>query len=89
MGPMNGYRVARRIEQLSEDILELNQGSIYPALLRLEQKGWIGAAWGVSETKRKVKIYSLTRGGRKQLQTEVENWEKTTALVARILEATS
>ena len=89
MGPMNGYRIARRIEQLSENLLRLNQGSIYPALLRLRQKGWIETEWGISETKRKVKFYSLTKAGRKQLQTEVENWEKATALVARFLEATS
>ena len=89
MGPLNGYQVARRIEQLSENLLELNQGSIYPALLRLEQKGWIASKWGVSETKRKVKTYALTARGRKQLRTAVENWNKTTALVARFLEATS
>ncbi|MCB1019671.1 MAG: PadR family transcriptional regulator [Acidobacteria bacterium] len=89
MGPLNGYRVARRIEQLSENLLDLNQGSIYPALLRLEQKGWIASEWGVSETNRKVKIYSLTSLGHGQLQIEVSNWEKTTALVARFLEATS
>ena len=89
MGPLNGYRIARRIEMLSENLLELNQGSIYPALLRLDQKGWIAAEWSVSETKRKVKVYSLTRRGRTQLRSEVANWEKTTALVARILEAAS
>jgi len=89
MGPLNGYRVARRIEQLSENLLELNQGSIYPALLRLGQKGWIKAEWGVSETKRKVKIYTLTRTGRRQLKSGVENWEQTMALVARMLEVNS
>jgi transcriptional regulator len=89
MGPLNGYRIARRIEQLSENLLELNQGSIYPALLRLGQKGWIKAKWGVSETKRKVKIYTLTRSGRRQLKSGVEDWEKTTALVARMLEVNS
>ena len=89
MGPLNGYRVARRIEQLSDHLLELNQGSIYPALLRLSQKGWIKAVWGVSGTKRKVKIYSLTKAGRRQLKSGVENWERTTALVARMLEASS
>jgi transcriptional regulator len=89
MGPMHGYRVARRIEQVSENLLTLSQGSIYPALIRLEQQGWIRTEWGISETNRKVKFYSLTRAGRKQLRVEVANWEKATALVARFLEATS
>ena len=89
MGPMHGYRIARRIEQVSENLLSLSQGSIYPALIRLEQQDWIRTEWGVSETNRKVKFYSLTRAGRKQLQIEVANWEKATALVARFLEATS
>ena len=89
MGTMHGYRIARRIEQVSESLLTLSQGSIYPALIRLEQQGWIRTEWGVSETNRKVKFYSLTRSGRKQLQVEVANWEKATALVARFLEANS
>ena len=89
IGPLNGYRIARRIEQLSQDLLRLNQGSIYPALLRLQQKGWVRTRWGISETKRKVKIYSLTRTGAKRLQAEVENWEQTTAMVARFLEGAS
>jgi transcriptional regulator len=89
MGPMHGYRVARRIEQVSENLLTLSQGSIYPALIRLEQQGWIRTEWGISETNRKVKFYSLTRAGRKQLRVEVANWEKATALVARFLEASS
>jgi transcriptional regulator len=88
MGPMHGYRVARRIEQVSENLLTLSQGSIYPALIRLEQQGWIRTEWGISETNRKVKFYSLTRAGRKQLRVEVANWEKATALVARFLEST-
>lgn len=87
MGPMHGYRIARRIEQVAENLLRLNQGSIYPALIRLEQQGWIRTQWGVSETKRKVKFYSLTRAGTKQLSVEVANWERTAALVARFLEA--
>ena len=86
MGPLNGYRIARRIEQVSQNLLRLNQGSIYPALLRLQQKGWLRTRGGVSDTKRNVKIYSLTRAGAKQLGTEVENWERTTAMVARFLE---
>jgi PadR family transcriptional regulator, regulatory protein PadR len=87
MGPMHGYRIARRIEQVAENLLQLNQGSIYPALIRLEQQGWIRTQWGISETKRKVKLYSLTKTGLKQLTIEVANWERTTALVARFLEA--
>ena len=89
MGPMHGYRIARRIEQVAENLVRLNQGSIYPALIRLEQQGWIRTHWGISETKRKVKFYSLTRAGAKQLDVEVANWERTTALVARFLEAES
>jgi PadR family transcriptional regulator len=89
MGALHGYRIARRIEQVSENLLTLSQGSVYPALIRLEQQGWIRTEWGVSETNRKVKFYSLTRAGRKQLQVEVANWEKTTALVARFLEGAS
>ncbi len=88
MGPMHGYGIARRIEQVSES-LRLSQGSIYPALIRLEQQGWIRTEWGVSETNRKVKFYALTRDGTKQLRVEVANWEKATALVARFLEAKS
>ena len=87
LGPMHGYRIARRIEQVAENLLRLNQGSIYPALIRLEQQGLIRTQWGVSETKRKVKFYSLTKAGAKQLILEVANWERATALVARFLEA--
>lgn len=86
MGALHGYRLARRIEQVSGDALKLNQGSIYPALIRLEQHGWIATEWGVSETKRKVKFYSLTAAGQKQLRVEIANWESTSALVARFLE---
>ena len=89
MGPIHGYRLARRIEQVSGNVLNLSQGSVYPALVRLEQEGWIRTEWGISETNRKVKFYALTASGRKQLRIEVENWEKDTALVARFLEATS
>jgi PadR family transcriptional regulator, regulatory protein PadR len=89
MGPMHGYRIARRIEQVAENLLRLNQGSIYPALMRLEQQGWIRTEWGVSETKRKVKFYSLTKTGLKQLRVEIANWENTTALVAKFLAAES
>ena len=89
MGPLHGYRLARRIEQVSENLLQLNQGSIYPALVRLEQKGWIRTEWGVSETNREVKFYSLTKAGAKQLKMEIENWRKANALVARFLEASA
>jgi transcriptional regulator len=89
MGPLHGYAVARRIEQVAESLMRLSQGSIYPALIRLEQQGWIRTQWGISETKRKVKVYSLTRAGAKQLSAEVARWEQATALVARFLEAKS
>jgi PadR family transcriptional regulator, regulatory protein PadR len=87
MGKLHGYAIARRIEQVSGDSLQLSQGSIYPALIRLEQEGWISTDRGISETNRKVKFYSLTKTGRKQLLIEVSNWEKSTALVARFLES--
>lgn len=89
MGTMHGYSIARRIEQVAEGLVRLSQGSIYPALIRLEQQGWISTRWGVSETNRKVKFYALTRAGAKQLQVEVTNWENANALVARFLEAKS
>jgi PadR family transcriptional regulator PadR len=89
MGEMNGYRIARRIEQVSGDALKLSQGAIYPALIRLEQEGWIRAEWGVSETNRKVKFYSLTESGTKQLAAEVQKWEEANALVARFIGAVS
>ena len=88
MGALHGYSIARRIEQMS-GTLRLSQGSIYPALMRLEQQGWISTRWGVSETSRKVKFYALTRAGTRQLQVEVANWEQSAALVARILGARS
>lgn len=86
MGPLHGYAIARRIEQVAGESMQLSQGSIYPALVRLEQEGWIKAEWGMSETNRNVKFYSLTKSGRKQLRVEVANWERATALVARFLE---
>src|SRR5260370_17363115 len=79
MGPMHGYRIARRIEQVAENLLRLNQGSIYPALIRLEQQGWIRTQWGISGPKRKGKFYSLTREGLKQPTTESPNWKRSTA----------
>ena len=87
MGSLHGYAIARRIEQVSGQSLQLSQGSVYPALIRLEQEGWISTAWGLSETNRKVKFYSLTRAGKKQLRVEIEKWENATALVARFLES--
>jgi PadR family transcriptional regulator PadR len=89
LGPVHGFGLARRIEQISESIVHLNQGSIYPALLRLQQKGWIAAKLGESENGRRAKFYSLTAKGRRQLQVEVENWQRATALVAKFLEAGS
>ena len=85
MGPLHGYGIARRIEQVSEDALSLNQGTIYPALLRLEQRGWISSEWGVSDTNRRAKFYSLSRNGRKQIEMETENWERIAATMARFL----
>src|SRR5215475_1873929 len=76
MGSLHGYAIARRIEQVSGQSLQLSQGSVYPALIGLEQEGWISTEWGISETNRKVKFYSLTKAGKKQLKVEVENWEK-------------
>jgi PadR family transcriptional regulator PadR len=89
MGAMHGYSIARRIEQVADNLLHMSQGSIYPALIRLEQQGWIRTQWGISETNRRVKFYSLTAAGTRQLRVEVANWERATALVARFLEAKS
>ena len=89
MGSMHGFGIARRIEQVCENLVHLNQGSIYPALLRLQQQGWIDSEWGLSENNRRAKYYSITRGGRKQLEVEVENWNRMTNLVARFLGASS
>ena len=85
LGPLHGYGIARRIEQVSDGVLELNQGTIYPALLRLQQRDWIKAEWGVSENNRRAKYYSLTRAGRKQLETETEDWKRISAVIARLL----
>ena len=85
MGPLHGYGIARRIEQMAEGALALNQGTIYPALLRLEQKGWIASEWGTSETNRRARFYSSTRAGRKQLAAEAETWVRTVAMVNRLL----
>ena len=85
MGPMHGYGIARRIEQIGEDALQVNQGTIYLCLIRLVQKGWIKAEWGTSENNRKAKFYSITRAGRKQLVTETKNWERIAGVIGRLL----
>jgi transcriptional regulator len=85
MGPLHGYRIARRIEQISGDQLALNQGTLYPALLKLEQAGWISARWGTSESGRRVKIYTLTRAGRTQLDAEEAQWQRAAGIVERFL----
>ncbi len=87
MGRLHGYAVARRIEQVAEGALALNQGTIYPALLRLEQKGSIRSSWGTSENNRRARFYNITRTGRRHLATEAESWARTVALVNRMLEA--
>ena len=88
MGPMHGFGIALRIQQVSEDLLQLNQGTLYPALLRLEQRGWISSKWGVSENNRRAKFYSLTRAGRKQLEQEVESWDRMSGVINRVLRTT-
>ena len=85
MGPLHGYGIARRIEQAAEGMLALNQGTIYPALIRLEQKGWIASAWGSSENNRRARFYSITRAGRKQLTAETASWARTVSMVQRML----
>jgi PadR family transcriptional regulator PadR len=86
MGPQHGYGIARRIEQVAQGSLALNQGTIYPALLRLEQKGWISSEWGTSENNRRARFYSITRAGRKQLAAEEESWARTVSMVNRLLD---
>jgi transcriptional regulator len=85
LGPLHGYRIARRIEQISGAQLALNQGTLYPALLKLEQMGWISSRWGTSDSGRRVKIYALTRAGRKQLQQEEAQWQRAASIVERFL----
>jgi len=89
MGPMHGFGIAQRIRQISDELLCLNQGTLYPALLRLGQYGWILSQWGASENNRKAKFYSLTRAGRKQLTREDAGWEQISAVINRVLKATS
>lgn len=83
LGPLHGYAIARRIEQISGDLLSVNQGTLYPVLLKLEQEGSIASEWGASENNRKARFYRLTRAGRKQLQTETREWEQTAAIIGR------
>jgi PadR family transcriptional regulator PadR len=86
LGPQHGYGIARRIEQTSGNKLALNQGTLYPALLKLEQMGWISSKWGASENNRRARYYSISRAGRKQLKAETENWSRTSDIIARFLE---
>ena len=89
MGSVHGFGIALRIQQVSGNVLRLNQGTLYPALLRLEQRGWIKSKWGVSDNKRKAKFYSLTRAGRRQLSDEAAEWNQMAAVINRVLKATS
>lgn len=86
IGPMHGYSIARRIQQISQDALQLNQGTLYPALLRLQLRGWVVSKWGVTENNRKARYYSITRAGRKRLQEEAESWERMAAIINRVLQ---
>lgn len=87
MGPLHGYGLARRIEQVSGDAVSLNQGTIYASLVRLQQRGWIGAEWGTSDNNRKAKYYNITRAGRKHLASEAQNWSRLAAVMSRVLTA--
>ncbi len=89
MGPLHGYGIARRIEQVANGALELNQGTIYPALLRLEQKGWVASVWGTSENNRRARFFRVTEPGLKQLESEAQEWARTVAMVNRLLESGS
>jgi PadR family transcriptional regulator PadR len=85
LGPLHGYGIARRLEQISEEVLELNEGTVYTSLMRLLQRGWISAQWGVSENNRKARFYSITKAGRKQLAKEAENWARISGVITRVL----
>ncbi len=85
LGTQHGYGIAQRLQQVSDDLLQLNQGTLYPALLRLEQRGWISSKWGLSDNNRKARFYTLTRSGRRQLQREADDWQRMTAIMARVL----
>jgi transcriptional regulator len=86
LGPIHGYGIARRIEQVSQGVLTLNQGTLYPMLLQLKQAGWITSRWGISDTGRKAKFYSITKAGKKQLAAEADNWRRISLVVARFAE---
>jgi len=86
LGPQHGYGIARRIEQVSENLLSVNEGTVYASLLRLQQRRWISAKWGASENNRKAKFYAITRAGRKQLAAEIDSWERIAGIVGRMLE---
>jgi transcriptional regulator len=86
LGPLHGFGIARRIEQVSRDILQLNEGTVYTSLLRLQHQGWIAAEWGTSENNRKAKFYSITKRGQKQLAVEMENWERISGVIGRVLQ---
>ena len=85
LGPLHGFGIARRLEQVSRDVLQLNEGTVYTSLLRLQQQGWITAEWGTSENNRKAKFYAITARGRKQLEAETENWERISTVIRRVL----
>lgn len=85
LGPLHGYGIARRIEQISENLLQLNEGTVYASLLRLTQRGWIRSEWGASENNRKARFYAITAAGRKQLKREAESWERISAVIGRVL----
>jgi transcriptional regulator len=86
LGPLHGFGIARRLEQVSEDVLRLNEGTVYTSLLRLQQSGWISSEWGVSENNRKARYYVITRSGLRQLTRETENWERIAAVIGRVLQ---
>ena len=87
LGPLHGYGIARRIEQISGELLQLNQGTLYPALLRMEQEGWISSKWGASESNRKARFYSITRAGQRRLTKETEDWQRMSSTIERFLGA--
>jgi transcriptional regulator len=86
MGPLHGYGIAQRIEQISDQVLQVNQGTIYASLVRLQQRGWIRAVWGISDNNHRAKFYSITARGRKQLRDETDNWQRISGVIARLLE---
>ena len=88
MGPLHGWAIAKRIEQISQDLLEMKYGTLYPALMRLEQSGWISSEWGTSENNRRARFYSITKEGRKQLALEAKGWEQMSAFITRVLRST-